>query len=81
MAFERVSGPIDNSRGDIHAAIVAKTLVDVNSGEDGNDIKLTDFIPEWGKSSEEKTGFDPDNIDTTREVTESDGGFWPRNPG
>jgi hypothetical protein len=82
MAYERVTGPLDNSRGDVNAALVAKTIVDVNVGEEGHDLKLSDFLIKWGTKDEDAhPGFDPDNIDTTREVTESDGGIWASNPG
>lgn len=46
-AYERIEGPLGPARGDIQAAVVAKTLADVNRGKNQQPHNLTDFIPTW----------------------------------
>jgi len=48
MAYERISGPLDERwRADYRSAIVAATVANANSTKGG--AKPKDFMPEWDR--------------------------------
>lgn len=46
MAYEKVAGPLGADRGDIHSAVIAATVANVNRGKKPP-MKIADFVPDW----------------------------------
>lgn len=48
VAYEKVSGTLGAERDDMHAAIVASTVVNANKGK-GRKATVKDFMPRWDR--------------------------------
>jgi len=49
MVYERIAGPIGPVRGDIHAAQVAATVLNVNRRKRRRPIKIDDVLLRWDR--------------------------------
>jgi hypothetical protein len=52
QAFERLNGPLGGERDDLHAALIAATVVNALSGKKGRRAKVADFLPKWDRGAE-----------------------------
>lgn len=48
MAYERLTGPLGDRRGDLQAAIVAAVVANANRSK-GRALTPNDFVPVWDK--------------------------------
>lgn len=55
MAYERVTGVLGPERDDLHAAIIASTIVNVNRKKGKKPVKPQAFIPKWDQSKKRQT--------------------------
>ena len=55
IAYEKMSGPLGQRRGDIQAATIAATIANGNRGKKGRKFKLSDFLIPYGQQSERKS--------------------------
>jgi hypothetical protein len=51
MAYPKLRGPLGAQRGDLQAAVIAKTIADVNRQKRGRRFRLSDFLLKWGLTS------------------------------
>lgn len=55
MAFEQMDGPLGSKRGDYQAALVAKTVADVNRPKRRAAYKLKDFLLRFDQDEQRQT--------------------------
>jgi hypothetical protein len=54
-AYERLTGPLGDARGDVQAAVIASTIAAVNRGKGQKTPKVSDFLIPWDKGAVRKS--------------------------
>lgn len=54
-AYERLTGPLGGTRGDVQAALIASVIAAANRGKGQKAPKISDFMPCWDKHAVRKS--------------------------